>query len=173
MPWSIPLKTKAEAYPALKKWELAHTNETGLKVGTYRTGFDGKLKSNKMEEWLKSRGVANQHSALYTLAHIGQVERMHRILMGKARTMRIASKCPKFLWDEFYLTATYLHAKMPTKSLEGKMPYQKWFEQDLDYSYMREIGCWAFVLIPTYNPKVKPRSIKCTLIGYGINSKTY
>lgn len=38
---------------------------------------------------------------------------------------------------------------------------------------MREIGCQAFVLIPTHNPKIQPCSIESILIGYGQNLKTY
>ena len=48
-----------------------------------------------------------------------------------------------------------------------------WHSRQPDYSYMREIGCRSFVFIPTHNPKILPRSIKCVLIGYGANSKTY
>lgn len=61
--------------------------------------------------------------------------------MEKARSMRIDAKCPKYLWDEFYLTAAHLHAKTPTKSLNGKMPHELWFGKCPDYSYMWEIGC--------------------------------
>lgn len=173
MPWSIPLRNKSDAFSALKAWELARSNECGLNVGKYRTGFNGELNSDEMEDWLKKRGTVTEHSAPYTSAHVGRVERMHRTLMGKARTMRLESDCPEYLWDEFYLTAAHLHAKTPTKSLNGKTPHELWFDRCPDYSYMREIGCRAFVFIPTHNPKVKARSIECVLIGYGHNSKTY
>lgn len=87
--------------------------------------------------------------------------------------MRIDSGCPEFLWDEFYTTAAHLHARTPTKSLNGKTPYELWFGREPSYEHMCEIGCRAFVFIQTHNPKVKPRSIECILIGYGLNSKTY
>ncbi|KNZ74665.1 hypothetical protein J132_06452 [Termitomyces sp. J132] len=64
--------------------------------------FNGELHSKEMEAWLKTRGVLDKHSTPDTSAHIGWVECMHRTLMGKARTMRIDSNCPQFLWDEFY-----------------------------------------------------------------------
>lgn len=173
MPWSIPLKSKDDTFPALKAWELACKNETGLKIGKYRTGYDGELCSNDMKAWLNSRGVLNEHSASYTSAQIGRVEHMHCILMGKARTMQIDSKCPEFLWDEFYLMATHLHTKTLTKLLNGKTPHEKWFNCEPDYMYMKEIGCCVFIFVPTHNPKVHPQSIECILIGYGANSKTY
>jgi hypothetical protein len=172
--WSIPIKLKSDALGELETWELARENETGLKVGKYRTGYDGELNSNQMKEWLKSRGTDHEFGAPYTSAHMGRVERMHRTLMAKARTMRIAAGCPAYLWDEFYLTAAHLHEKTATKSLNGATPFELWHERKPDYSYMREIGCRAFVLIQNvHNPKIYERSIECILIGYGYKSKTY
>ncbi|KIJ25138.1 hypothetical protein M422DRAFT_193814, partial [Sphaerobolus stellatus SS14] len=72
---------------------------------------------------------------------------MHRTLMSKSRTMRIYAGLPPFLWDEFYLTASHLHVKTITRSLDGRTPWELWYGRLPDYSYMREIGCRAFVLI--------------------------
>ena len=127
-----------------------------------------------MHDWLESRGTNQLFTAPYTLAHIGCVERMHRTLMAKARTMCIYAKCPPNMWDEFYMTAGHLQNKTTTRSLEGTTPWEQWYEQKPDYSYMREIGCKVFVLIQNkHNPKIYERSIKCVLIGYNNDSKTY
>jgi Reverse transcriptase (RNA-dependent DNA polymerase)/GAG-pre-integrase domain len=172
-PWSIPLKTKDEAFQYLKGWEIAREKETGLQVGTYITD-GGELKSNEMSKWLESRGTTQRFTAPYTSAHIGRVERMHRTLMGKARAMRIYAKLPDYLWDELYLTATHLTAKTITRSLGNITPFEKWHERKPDYTYMKEIGCKAFVLIQNrHNPKVYERSIECVLIGYEPNAKSY
>jgi Reverse transcriptase (RNA-dependent DNA polymerase)/GAG-pre-integrase domain/gag-polypeptide of LTR copia-type len=172
-PWSIPLKTKSDAFRYLKGWELAREKETGLQVGTYITD-GGELKSDEMAKWLESRGIAHLFTAPYTSAHIGRVERMHRTLMGKARTMKTYANLPDFLWDELYLTAAHLTAKTITRSLGDITPFEKWFDRKPDYSYMREIGCKAFVLIQNkHNPKVYERSLECILIGYEPNAKSY
>jgi hypothetical protein len=172
--WPIPLKGKGDAFTELMAWERARELETGLKVGTYITD-NGELKSDKMRNWLASRGTNQLFTAPYTSAHNGRVERMHRTLMAKARTMRIYAKCPPNMWDEFYLTAGHLQDKTTTRSLQGTTPWEKWYERKPDYSYMREIGCRAFVLIQPIkkNPKILVRSLECVLIGYDINSKSY
>ena len=172
--WSIPLKNKDDSFPELQAWEQACESETKQKVGMYITD-QGELKSDKMREWLKSHGTDQHFTAPYTSAHIGWVEHMHRTLMAKARTMRIYAGCPPYLWDEFYLTATHLHSKTLTCSLEGGItPWEKYHGHKPDYSYMREIGCRVFVLIQNkHNPKVYDRSLECILIGYDPNAKTY
>ena len=172
-PWSIPLKNKNEAYQYLKAWEAARENETGLKVGLYNID-NGELKSEDVKTWLESRGTQLRFTAPYTSAHNGRVERMHRTLMEKARTMRLYADLPANLWDELYLTASHIHAKTPTRSLKEITPFELWHGRKPDYSYMREIGCKAFVLIQNrHNPKIYERSIECILIGYDTNSKSY
>ena len=172
--WSFPIPKKSDAFPKLQAWEKMVKEETGLEVGTYRMDR-GELKSNKMREWLESKGTKQEFTAPYTSAHCGRVERRHRTLMGKANAMRIYADCPPNLWDEFYLTASYLDERTPTVSLEdGITPYEAYYNRRPDYSRLREIGCRAFVLILSrHNPKIYDRSIECVLIGYDFNSKTY
>jgi hypothetical protein len=94
--------------------------------------------------------------------------------MSKSRTMRIYANLPPFLWDELYLTASHLHAKTATRSLKGKTPWELWHGRTPDYSYLREIGCRAFVLILNkHNPKIYERSVECVFIGYDAASKSY
>jgi hypothetical protein len=139
----------------------------------YRTD-NGELKNEQMKNWLESRGTVQQFTAPYTSAHIGCVERLHRTLMNKARTMRLYSGLPPQFWDEFYLTATHLHAKTTSKTLKGTTPWQLWYNRKPDLSYLREPGCRAFVLIVNKNnPKIYERSIECILLGYNPDSKTY
>ena len=99
---------------------------------------------------------------------------MHCTLMGKARAVHLYAKCPENLWDEFYLTATHLHARVWTRNLQDQTPYELWKGQKPDCLYMQEIRCCVFILIQNHhNPKLFEWSIECVLIGYDIRSKTY
>jgi hypothetical protein len=172
--WSVPIPKKSDAFARLQAWEKMVKEETGFEVGVYRMDR-GELKSNKVREWLESKGTKQEFTAPYTSAHCGRVERRHRTLMGKANAMRIYANCPPNLWDEFYLTASYLDERTPTASLkDGITPYEAYYNRRPDYSRLREIGCRAFVLILSrHNPKIYDRSVECVLIGYDFNSKTY
>ena len=89
--------------------------------------------------------------------------------------MWIYADLPPYLWDEFYLTASYLHARTTTRSLNGSTPFMQWYKKKRNLSHLCEIGCKAFVLIQDRNnPKIYKRStIECTLIGYELNAKAY
>jgi hypothetical protein len=171
--WTILLKLKSDAFTQLQSWEYTREVEIGSKVEIYRTD-NGELKSQDMANWLASRGTTHQYTALIPQPHIGHMERLHCTLMAKARTMHIYAGLPAYLWDEFYLTATHLYVKTTTKSLQNKTPWELWYGQMPDYSYMCEIGCRAFILIQNQNnPKIYEWSIECILIGYNGQSKTY
>src|SRR5436190_2128202 len=94
--------------------------------------------------------------------------------MSKVRTMQIYANLPPFLWNKFYLTATHLHNKTTTQSLQGKVPWELWHGRKPDYLYMCEIGCKVFTLIQNKrNPKIYSWAVECVLIGYDGKSKMY
>jgi hypothetical protein len=59
-PWSIPLRTKDEAFFKLVIWQRERETEMSLKVGIYRTN-NGELKSDKMVDLLASGDTDHQY----------------------------------------------------------------------------------------------------------------
>lgn len=172
-PFSIPLKKKSEASPQIRLWIVAQEAAKGVKVIKIRID-NGELTSKEFKAWAAEKGISIEYTAPYTSAHIGVVERMHRTLMGKQRAMRAYAKLPPNLWDELYLTSSFLTGKTITSSNGGKSPDELWFGKKPDLSFLREIGCRAFVLILNkHNPKLYERSIEMVLIGYDFDAKTY
>lgn len=53
------------------------------------------------------------------------------------------------------------------------MLLEAWSNKRPDISHMREIGCDVYVFVQGGNPKIAPRSMKCTLISYRQSSPTY
>src|SRR5258707_10805890 len=78
--------------------------------------------------------------------------------------MRLACNAPAHLWDEFCATAAYLTNLTMSSSANGTTPHEKWFGTVPLLSHLHEIGCHAFSLIQTHNPKLFCRSTPCTLI---------
>ena len=171
--WSIPLRDKSSAFPALCAWQGLREAETSLKVGTYRTDR-GELRSHQMESWLSSCAAKQEFTAPYTSAQNGRCERAHLTIMNLARTMRISCGLPENRWDEFTKTAAYLLVRTPVSTLHNRTPFEAFYGHKPDLSHLREIGARAFVLhnIPT-NGKISARSFECVLVGYAANSKAY
>ena len=170
--WSIRLRRKDEAALALRVWHHAVENQSGERLKKLITD-NGELLSQTTQNWCAEHGIEHQLTAPHTSAQNGRVERLHRTLMDKSRTMRLACNTPPSLWDEFYATATYLTTLTTSSSCNGKTPFELWFGHAPSLSHLREIGCRAFALISTHNPKIYQRSVPCILIGYAPNAKAY
>jgi len=87
--------------------------------------------------------------------------------------MQLSYNAPAPLWDEFCTTSMYLTNFTALTSLNGKMPYKFWFGHKPSLSHLREIGCRAFALIQTHNPKNFQQSMPWVLIGYAPHAKAY
>ena len=77
------------------------------------------------------------------------------------------------MWDEFILTASNLSTLTASKAARGHTPYELWFGTHPSLTHLREIGCWAYVLINGNNPKITAKSVECVLVGYASNAKAY
>ena len=170
--WTIPLKNKGDAAEALQVWHRLVENQIGERLKVFVTD-NGELLSHIILNWCATFGIEHLLTAPYTSAHNGRVERLHRTLLEKARTMRLACNAPTYLWDEFFATAAYLTTLTPSSSISGKTPFELWFGHPPSLSHLREIGCKAFALILTHNPKLLQWSVPCILIGYAPHAKAY
>jgi hypothetical protein len=83
--------------------------------------------------------------------------------------MMLSCNAPLFLWDEFVVTAAYLHARCPSKSQGGRTPFECLKGEKPNISHLREIGC----LVRGHNPKLNARLVECVLIGYAPQAKAY
>ena len=77
--------------------------------------------------------------------------------------MWLSCNAPASLWDEFCLTAVYLSNFTITSANNDKTPFQLWYNRVPSLSHLQEIGCCAFALINTNNPKIFQCSTPCML----------
>ena len=163
--WCIPLRSKSDAFSSLQTWHKAVTVQTGNTLRILVTN-NGELVSNAMRVWCNTLGINHQLTAPRTSAQNGRIERLHRMILGKACTMRIACNTPGSLWDEFCLTTVHLTRLTAATANQGRTPYQLWFGWLPSLSHLREIGCNAYALHTPSPSKIYARSLPCILIGY-------
>jgi hypothetical protein len=171
--WTYPIKKKSQAFDVLEEFTLRMERKLPYKFGTYRID-NGELKSKKFEKFCAARGISVEHTAPYTSAHNGRVERLHLTLVNKYRAMRSWSDLPDNRWDELLATAAYLHVRT-VNSTSAKTPFELLYGRKPNLSHLREIGCRAFVLKQPQkaNPKLYDRGYECVMIGYSPSSKAY
>jgi hypothetical protein len=170
--WSIPLRTKCDALIALQNWVAKIENQSNFRL-TYIVTDNGELSSTAVHSFCSQRDITHLFTAPYTSAHNGKAEHLHRTIHEKSRTMQLACRAPPSMWDGFCAMAAFLTNLSPCSFLNGHTPYEFWFNCIPSLSHLRKIGCCAYALIHSHNPKLLPRSIQCIMIGYSSHTKAY
>jgi hypothetical protein len=83
-------------------------------------------------------------------------------------------KVPGRFWGEAVKTAVYLLNRAPTKSLNGKTPFEAWFGRKPGVKHLRTFGCTAYAkcLGPGLN-KLADRAVPGVFFGYAPGTKGY
>ena len=89
---------------------------------------NGEMNRNKTKAWFTSRGIEFEKCAPDTHEQNGVAERMGRLIVEKARAIRLSAHLPHALWREIIATAVYLYNRTPKHSLNWKSPYEAFHE---------------------------------------------
>ena len=119
---------------------------------------DNELNRIKTRAWCKSVGISLELCAPDTHAQNGGAERFGRLIVEKARAMKLSANLPHKLWREIIGTAGYLYNRTPRHSNDWKSPYEAFhtfvFEQEEvsgprkpQLHHLKAYGCKAYVLI--------------------------
>ena len=71
------------------------------------------------------------------------------------------------------MTAVHLLNRSPTKSLEGKTPYEAWHGRTPAVGHLRTFGCLAYAKELNHVGKLDDRSTPGVFIGYAEGAKAY
>lgn len=94
--------------------------------------------------------------------------------MEMARCLLKSKSVPGEFWGEAVTTAVYLLNRAPTKSLQGRTPYEAWYKKKPKVHHLRTFGC--VVHVKQVGPgitKLSDRSIPMVFIGYEKGTKGY
>jgi hypothetical protein len=96
------------------------------------------------------------------------------MVVGIARCLLKFKVLPGWLWGEVVATAVYLLNRSPTRSLEGRTPFEAWYEKKPGVQHLCTFGCVIYVKDTTPNlKKLDDMSRPMIFIGYELGSKAY
>src|SRR6266436_2469008 len=146
---------------------------------------DGEMNRNKTKAWLTSRGIEFEKCAPDTHEQNGLAERIGRLIVEKARAMRLSAHLPHALWREIIASAVYLYNRTPRQSLDWKSPYEAFQDVMMPVegvsgprkpalNHLKAYGCRSYVLIksagdpdrPKKRQKLQPKAHIGFLVGY-------
>jgi hypothetical protein len=172
--WLTLLTTKDQAATAIKRFKAGAEVETGRKLRLLRTDRGGEFTVATFAEYCADEGIGRQLTAPYSPQQNGVVERRNQTIVSTARSMLKAMGVPARFWGEAVSTAVYLLNRSPTKSVDGKTPFEVWYGYKPDVSYLRVFGCIAHVKVTKpHLSKLEDRSTPMVFLGYEPGSVAY
>jgi hypothetical protein len=137
-------------------------------------GRGGEFTSSRFIYYCNNTGVRRHLTAPYSPQHNGVVECWNQTVVGVAGSMLKAANMPGRFWGEAVMMAVYLLNHSPTRSVDGKMPYQAWRGKKPTVHHLQVFGCVTYMKITRPQlTKLDDRGLKTVFIGYEPGSKAY
>jgi hypothetical protein len=177
------LKRKSETLSRFKEYVNTVENfmsGSNFKVSIIHSDRGGEYNSNNFTAYIKSKGISVEQGPANTPQQNGVAERYNKTLIQKMLAIMSAGKIPKWLWGEIAITASLLINIAPSSTLKSDNPHRLWMHHSdpkgshhkFDYSFLRTIGCRAYIKIDKRD-KLAMKASELIMIGYDHMSKAY
>ena len=172
--WLALLASKDEAEANIVRLKASAEMESSCKLKTLRTDRGGEFTSGSFTAYCAEIGMERHLTAPYSPQQNGVVERRNQTIVGMARSLLKAKMLPGEFWGEAVSTAVFILNRSATKALDGVTPYEAWYGQKPDVSFLRTFG--SIVHVKDTRPglkKMDDRSRKMIFVGYPAGTKGY
>jgi len=168
------MERKSEVFRCFQEFHASVERSTGKKIKALRSDGGGEYQGKQFQDYLRRFGIQSQCTVPYTPQENGIAERQNRTLLNKVLSMMSAVNALKSFWVLAYQTAIYLRNRSPSKSLNGKTPFEMWFGDVPSVSHLRVWGCKVLYQIPkAKRRKLDYKAKKGIFVGYEATSKHY
>ncbi|KAL8145122.1 hypothetical protein AgCh_003365 [Apium graveolens] len=93
-------------------------------------------------EYFAKKGMIHQKSCPHTPQQNARVERKHRRVLEMARALRFQSGLALSYWGGCVLSAVYIINRLPNAALNFEVPFEKLYNEQVDYEYMGRLDAW-------------------------------
>ncbi|UYV70787.1 hypothetical protein LAZ67_8000616 [Cordylochernes scorpioides] len=167
------LKEKSQVIEKLEQFIL-ETKTTGHIVKKILTDGGKEFVNKETSKITNKYGINHRITMPYTPQQNGSRERENRTLIEAARSMIYAKNMSLKLWAEAVNTDTYVLNRTGPTQIEGKTPYELWFDKKPAVDHLRIFGTECFVHVPDEKRrKLDAKSEKGILVGYCSNKDGY
>ena len=170
-----PIAHKSDVFEVFKKVKVEAETMLNKRLKALQTDNGREYVNLEFEEYLLKNGIHRRLTIPYTSEQNGVAERLNRLLMMMVRCMLLAANLPWRFWGEAIFTACYLRNRCCSKSINGQIPYELWFERELldsELTLLKVFGCEVWTYVRPSN-KLQPRASKGIMLGYAENQRAY
>jgi hypothetical protein len=169
----VVLGSKGEAANTIGCTQAAAEAECSRKLRILRTDNGREFTAAEFTSYCADEGVQRHYSAPYNPQQNGIIERRNQTVVGMARALLKKMRMPAVFWGEAVVTAVYIFNRLPTKALNGRMPYEAWHGRKPTVSHLQVFGCLTFGKELGHIGKLDDRRTPGVFIGYTEGSNAY
>jgi transposase InsO family protein len=172
--WIALLPSKDCAAEAIKRIQAEAEASSRKKMRCLRTDRGGEFISADFDQHCLESRVRRQLTAPYSPQQNGVVEWRNQTVVATARCLMKSKGLPAYFWGEAVTTTVYLLNRSPTRSVEGRTPYEAWHGHKPSVEHLRTFG--SIVHVKNTKPNLKKlddRSTKMVFVGYEKGTKAY
>lgn len=172
--WIELLSNKSEALACFKKFRAVAELESGKRLNALRTDCGGEFNSEAFVVFCTEHGIKHNTTTSYTLQQNRVVEQRNQTVVEMARYLLKRMSVPSKFWGEVVRIVVFILNRSPTKSLQGKTPFEAWFGRKLGVKHLRTFGCIAYAkAIGLRVSKLTDRVVAGVILGYELGTKGY
>ena len=119
--------------------------ESGHRLKEFRTYHGGEFNSGAFVTFCSERGIKHNTTTPYYPQQNGVVEQHNQIVVEMARCLLKSMQVPSKFWGEAVKVAVYLLNRSPTKSLNGKTPFEAWLGRNQGYDIYVLLAVWLML----------------------------
>lgn len=163
----VALKNKTQVLAAMQEQISMLETQSGQQLKEMRTDNGTEYVNDKVLQYLRAKGVVDQHSMPHTPQQNGKAERLNRTLQERVRAMLIESAMSNSYWAEAAVMANVLKNRSPAGS-RPMTPVEMFTGKKPDLSRLQPFGAVAYATIPKElrRSKLDAVSVRGRLVGY-------
>lgn len=167
------LKNKTEVLDKLMEF-CAEVQACGFKIKRLRTDGGSEFCNEEVNQFLLKMCIKHDVTTPRAPEQNGFIERQNRTVVESAKAMIHQRGLPLHLWAEATNTAVYVKNRTPSVVLNGKTPYELWWNKKPSVGHLKIFGSDAFVHVPKeQRTKWERNAFKGLMVGYNDESKAY
>lgn len=126
------------------------------------------ITAGRMKNYCIAQGIVQQPAEPYEHEHNGTIERLNRTIMERARALLYECSASNEYWSFAVYATIYLINRIPTSTLGGVTPYEKWnWWAKPTFKHLRIFESVAHIYIPDKKRmKIHPKNKELIVVGY-------
>ncbi|POM76712.1 Integrase catalytic core protein [Phytophthora palmivora] len=138
--WGFLLRHKSQSAGNLKTLIL-RLRQRGRHVRFIGSDQGTDFKNQELKVLMKENGIRPVRTNTYTPEENSLVEKMNGIMLREVRTLLVTTGLPTSLWGEAFKFAVTVYNFSPSKSIQGRSPYELYEGRKPNVSGLRVWGC--------------------------------